>query len=94
MASNVPGHEEVQCLVTDGNPDKLVTDMMNILRAMSDAAYEDLKVSYEDVLEQLAEAITDWDEREQAATTAEESRPKNPYKTGWDNCTGGYINYP
>ena len=81
MASNVPGHEEVQCLVTDGNPDKLVADMMNILRAMSDAAYEDLKVSYEDVLEQLAEAITDWDEREQAATTTEESRPKNPYKT-------------
>ena len=25
--------------------------------------------------------ITDWDEREQAATTTEESRPKNPYKT-------------
>ena len=24
VASNVPGHEEVQCLVTDGNPDKLV----------------------------------------------------------------------
>ena len=81
LASNVPGHEEVQCLVTDGNPDKLVADMMNILRAMSDAAYEDLKVSYDDVLEQLAEAITDWDEREQAATTTEESRPKNPYKT-------------
>ena len=81
VASNVPGHEEVQCLVTDGNPDKLVADMMNILRAMSDAAYEDLKVSYEDVLEQLAEAITDWDEREQATTTTEESRPKNPYKT-------------
>ena len=76
MASNVPGHEEVQCLVTDVNPDKLVADMMNILQAMSDAAYEDLKVSYEDVLEQLAEAITDWDEREQAATTTEESRPK------------------
>ena len=31
---------------------------MNILRAMSDAAYKDLKDSYEDVLEQLAEAIT------------------------------------
>ena len=76
MASNVPGHDEVQCLVTDGNSDKLVADMMNILRAMSDAAYEDLKVSYEDVLEQLAEAITDWDEREQAATTTDESRPK------------------
>ena len=62
MASNVPGHEQVQCLVTDGNRDKLVADMMNILRAMSDAAYEDLKVSYEDALEQLAKAITDWDE--------------------------------
>ena len=93
MASNVPGHEEVQCLVTDGNPVKLVADMMNILRAMSDAAYEDLKVSYEDVLEQLAEAQTDWDEREQAARSSvddandKKSRPpKNPYKT----C--GFIN--
>ena len=62
--------------------------MMNILRAMSDAAYEDLKDSYEDVLEQLAEAQTDWDEREHAARSPgaadandKESRPKNPYKT-------------
>ena len=89
VASNVPGHEQVQCLVTDGNPDKLVADMMNILRAMSDAAYEDLKDSYEDVLEQLAEAQTDWDEREHAARSPgeddandKESRPPtNPYKT-------------
>ena len=89
VASNVPGHEQVQCLVTDGNPDKLVADMMNILRAMSDAAYKDLKDSYEDVLEQLTEAQTDWDEREQAARSPgaddandKESRPPtNPYKT-------------
>ena len=89
VASNVPGHEQVQCLVTDGNPDKLVADMMNILRAMSDAAYEDLKDSYEDVLEQLAEAQTGWDEREHAARSPgeddandKESRPPtNPYKT-------------
>ena len=67
MASNVPGHEQVQCLVTDGDANKLVSDMMDILRATSDAAYENIKDSYEDVLEQLAEAQTDWDEQEHAA---------------------------
>ena len=43
---------------------------MDILRAMSDAEYDKIKDSYEDVLEQLAEALTNWDEREQAARSA------------------------
>ena len=54
-----------------------------ILRAMSDAAYDKIKDSYEDVLEQLAEALTNWDEREEAARSAvdKESRPPTiPYK--------------
>ena len=50
VASKVPGHEQAQCLVTDGDTDKLVSSMMNILRSMSDAAYENVKDSYEDVL--------------------------------------------
>ena len=66
VAYNVPGHERVQCLVTDGDTNKLVSAMMDILQAMSDAAYDKIKDSYEDVLEQLAEALTNWDEREQA----------------------------
>ena len=83
MASNVPGYEQVQCLVTDGDTNKLVSRMMDIMRAMSDAAYDNIKDSYEDVLEQLAEALTNWDEREEAARSAndKESRPAtNPYK--------------
>ena len=44
--------------------------MMNILQAMSDAAYDKIKHSYEDVLEQLAEELTIWDEREEAARSA------------------------
>ena len=51
---------------------------------MSDAAYDNMKDSYEDVLEQLAEAMTTWTEREDAALSAteNESRPAtNPYKT-------------
>ena len=51
MASNVPGHEQVQYLVTDGDANKLVAGMMEILRAMSDAAYEEIKYYYENVLE-------------------------------------------
>ena len=83
MASNVPGHEQVQCLVTDGDTNKLVSAMMDILRAMSDAAYDKIKDSYEDVLEQLAEALTNWDERDHAArsTNDKESRSAtSPYK--------------
>ena len=72
MAFNVPGLEHVQCLVTDGDIDKLVSDMMDTLRAMSDAAYEKIKDSCEDVLEQPAEIQTDWDEREHAARSHEE----------------------
>ena len=55
---------------------------MDILRAMSDAASK-IKDSYEDVLEQLAEALTNLDEREHVARSAndKESRPAaNPYK--------------
>ena len=38
VASNVPGHEQVQCLVTDGDTIKLVSAMTDILQSMSDAA--------------------------------------------------------
>ena len=47
VASNVPGHEQVKCLVTDGDTNKLVSVMMDILRSMSDAAYDKIKDSYE-----------------------------------------------
>ena len=30
VASNVPGHEQVQCLVTDGDANQLVSNMMDI----------------------------------------------------------------
>ena len=82
LASNVPGHEQVKCLVTDGDTNKLVS-AMDILRSMSDAAYENIKNSYEDALEQLAEALMNWDEQEETARSAtdKESRPAtNPYK--------------
>ena len=76
MASNVPVQEQVKCLVTDGDTNKLVSAMMDILRAMSDAAYDNMKDSY-NVLEQLAEALTNWNERGDAAQSAndKESRP-------------------
>ena len=84
MASNVPGHERVQCLVTDGDTNKLVSAMMDILQAMSYAAYDKIKHSYEDVLEQLAEEMTNWDEREETTRAANDKkksrRTTNPYK--------------
>ena len=93
VASNVPGHERVQCLVTDGDTNKLVSRMMDILQAMSDAAYDKIKHSYEDVLEQLAEELTNWDEREETTRAANDKkksrRTTNPYKK-LDGC----VSYP
>ena len=39
MASNVPGHDDAQCYVTNGYSDKLVEDIMAHLITISDAAY-------------------------------------------------------
>ena len=61
---------------------------MDILRSMSDAAYENIKDSDEDVLNQLVNALTRWDELVRGAQSPDdddddkESRPPtNPYKT-------------
>ena len=76
---------------------------MDILQAMSDAAYDKIKHSYEDVLEQLTEELTNWDEREEAARSAidkKESRPAtNPYKKlmgqlyGWMHVTRHRVQF-
>ena len=73
----------MKCLVTNGDTNKLVIDMMAILISMSDAAYDSIKDSYENVLEQLAEAMPQWDEQEEttrAANDKKSRRTKNPYK--------------
>ena len=62
---------------------------MTILQSMSEAAYDKIKDSYDHVLEQLAEELTKWDAREEAAreaaareATEKKARPAtNPYKT-------------
>ena len=46
VASNVTGHEDAQCYVTNGDSDKLVEDMMAHLITISDAAYDSLLPSY------------------------------------------------
>ena len=48
----------------------LVSAMMDILRSMSDAAYDKIKDSYVYALEQLAEALTNLDEQEETARSA------------------------
>ena len=53
VASNVPGHEDAQCYVTNGASDKLVEDMMRGLSAISDAALDMLISSYDNVLNEL-----------------------------------------
>ena len=71
------------CLVTNGDSNKLMNDMMAILISMSNAAYDCIKDSYENVMEQLAEELTRWDEQEEttrAANDKKSRRTKNPYK--------------
>ena len=83
LASNVPGLEPAQCYVTDGDSDKLVADMMSHLHAVSDAAFESLKPSYESVLNELEARKEAWDDAESEANAEEEeeSSKTNPYKT-------------
>ena len=83
LASNVPGLEPAQCYVTDGDSDKLVADMMSHLHAVSDAAFESLKPSYESVLNELEARKEAWDDAESEANAEEEeeNRKTNPYKT-------------
>ena len=61
----------------------LVTRMMKALQYMSDAAYEKLKVSYEDTFEVLKDAKTTWVEHMAVATarSTEEEFPRNLYGT-------------
>ena len=85
LASNVPGYEPAQCYVTDGDSDKLVADMMSHLHAVSDAAFESLKPSYESVLNELEARKEEWDDAESEANTEEEENEKesktNPFNT-------------
>ena len=65
VASNVPGHEDAQCYITNGDSDKLVADMMSHLHAVSDAAFESMKPSYESVLDKLKMLKEEWDSAEE-----------------------------
>ena len=83
MASNVTGHEDAQCYVTNGDSDKLVEYMMAHLITLIDAAYDSLLPSYKDVLDNLKEQASVWDEIGATAHDDDENGKKtvNPYKT-------------
>ena len=90
VASNVPGHETPQCYVTDGDSDKLVGSMMSDLSAISDAAFDMLMPSYDNVLNELEVRKDAWDEAERKAPREDDSKLEdaeveesktNPYKT-------------
>ena len=59
VASNVPGHEDARCYVTNGDSETLVTAMMTDLETTSDAAFD--KPRYKHVFDQLKELQTSWD---------------------------------
>ena len=77
LASNVPGHEDAQCYITNGDSDKLVADMMAGLVATSDAAYDSLKPSYGSVLNELEARKEAWDDAESEANAEDKTNPFN-----------------
>ena len=95
VASNVPGHEDAWCYVTDGDSETLVTATMTDLETTSDAAFDLLKPRYKHVFDKLKKLQTTWDEAtsrnaeemddeevEEEQEAAEEglaSHRKNPY---------------
>ena len=93
VASNVPGHETPRCYVIDGDSDKLVGTMMHGISAISDAAFDMLIPSYDNVLNELEALKEAWDEAERKAFKEDESKQEddeevemeavktNPYKT-------------
>ena len=93
LASNVPGHETPRCYVTDGDSDKLVGAMMSGISAVSDATFDMLTPSYDNVLNELEVRKEAWDEAEREALKEAESKQEdeeevemeevntNPYKT-------------
>ena len=77
LASNVPGHEDAQCYITNGDSDKLVADMMVGLVATSDAAYDLLKPSYGSVMNELEARKEAWDDAESEANAEDKTNPFN-----------------
>ena len=77
LSSNVPGHEDAQCYITNGDSDKLVADMMAGLIATSDAAYDLLKPSYGSVLNELEARKEAWDDAESEANAEDKTNPFN-----------------
>ena len=77
MASNVPGHEDAQCYITNGDSNKLVEEMVNNLITISDAAYDSLKPSYGSVLNELEARKEAWDDAESEANAEDKTNPFN-----------------
>ena len=77
MASNVPGHEDAQCYITNGDSNKLVEEMVNNLITISDAAYDSLKPSYGSVLNELEARKKAWDDAESEANAEDKTNPFN-----------------
>ena len=77
MASNVPGHEDAQCYIINGDSNKLVEEMVNNLITISDAAYDSLKPSYGSVLNELEARKEAWDDAESEANAEDKTNPFN-----------------
>ena len=95
IASNVPGHEDARCYVTDGDSETLIATMMKDLERTSDAAFEMLKPRYKRIFDELEELRVSWDnatsegaeEEEEEAEEGEgeeetvSPQQNNPYST-------------
>ena len=85
VTSNVPGHETPHCYVTDGYSDKLVSSMMSDLGAISNAAFDMLIPSYDNLLNELEIRKEAWDEAEREAPKEAESKQEDDEEVDMGN---------
>ena len=60
VASNVPGHKDARCYVTNGDSETLVATMMKDLEQTSDTAFELLKPRYKHIFDELEKLRVSW----------------------------------
>ena len=78
IASNVPGHEAPCCLITKGDSDALVADMMTALAQTSDTAFHLLMPSYKHVFVKLRKRKNKWNKA--TLDKSEDKKKNNPYE--------------
>ncbi|XP_070567231.1 uncharacterized protein [Ptychodera flava] len=81
VCSNVPSYEEPRCFITDGNPQHLVSEMLQYLQTISERCYEIMKPRFQEFLEELDKRI----QKEGGSKEGDDDHPLCRLKTRFIN---------